>query len=50
MEYIKATEKDIEQILMIVQDTIKEIYPMYYPKEVVDFFVNFIVKKVYLRI
>lgn len=38
MEYIKATEKDKEQILMIVQDTIQAIYPKYYPKEVVDFF------------
>ncbi len=38
MEYIKETEKDTEQILMIVQDTILKIYPMYYPKEVVDFF------------
>jgi len=38
MEYIKATEKDTEQIFMIVQDTIRTIYPKYYPKEVVDFF------------
>lgn len=38
MEYIKATEKDIEQILMIVQKTIQEIYPIYYTKEVVNFF------------
>ena len=38
MDYIKATEKDIEQILMIVQDTIQTIYPKYSPKEVVDFF------------
>ena len=38
MEYIKATEKDIEQILMIVQNTIQEIYPIYYTKEVVNFF------------
>ncbi len=38
MEYVKATEKDIEQISMIVQDTIREVYPKYYPKEVVDFF------------
>ncbi len=38
MKYIKATEKDTEQILMIVQETIRTIYPKYYPKEVVDFF------------
>lgn len=38
MEYIKATEKDIEQIAALVQNTIQTIYPKYYPKEVVDFF------------
>lgn len=38
MEYIKATESDTEEIFMIVQDTIRTIYPLYYPKEVVDFF------------
>ena len=38
MEYIKATEQDVEQITALVQETIKTIYPKYYPKEVVDFF------------
>ena len=38
MEYIKAAESDTEEILMIVQDTIRAIYPRYYPQEVVDFF------------
>lgn len=38
MDYTKATEKDIDQIFLIVQDTIQTIYPKYYPKEVVDFF------------
>lgn len=38
MEYIKATETDLEQIVILVQETIKTIYPKYYPKEVVDFF------------
>lgn len=38
MEYVTATEKDIEQISMIVRDTIQNIYPKYYPQEVVDFF------------
>lgn len=38
MEYGKATEKDLEEIYSIVKDTIQEIYPRYYPKEVVDFF------------
>ena len=50
MEYVKATEKDLEQIAMLVRDTIQEIYPKYYPKEVVDFFVNFIAGKISLRI
>ena len=38
MEYIKATINDVEQITALVQETIKTIYPKYYPKEVVDFF------------
>lgn len=38
MEYIRAEEKDTEQILSIVQDTIQRIYPNYYPQEVVEFF------------
>lgn len=38
MDYIKAIPKDAEQITALVQETIKTIYPKYYPKEVVDFF------------
>lgn len=38
MEYIKATESDAEQIFELVQQTIKTVYPKYYPKEVVTFF------------
>lgn len=38
MEYKKATEKDTEQIVMLVQDTIRTIYPKYYPNEIVNFF------------
>lgn len=38
MEYIKATEKYIEEIVTLVQETIQMIYPNYYPKEVVKFF------------
>lgn len=38
MEYITATEQDLEQITALVHETIKTIYPKYYPKEVVDFF------------
>ena len=40
MKYIKATEKDSEQITMTVQNTIRTVYPKYYPQEVVDFFCN----------
>ena len=38
MEYIKAVTEDTEQIYELVQNTIKTVYPKYYPKEVVDFF------------
>ena len=38
MEYIKATEKNIDDVLNIVQTTVRSVYPKYYPKEVVDFF------------
>lgn len=38
MEYKKATESDIESVFELVQATIREVYPKYYPKEVVDFF------------
>ena len=38
MQYRKATEQDLEQIVTLVQETIKTIYPKYYPKEVVGFF------------
>lgn len=39
-EYIKASKKDIDVILNIVQMSITSTYPKYYPKEVVDFFSN----------
>jgi GNAT superfamily N-acetyltransferase len=38
MLYIRATEKHAEQAIALVQETIKTVYPKYYPKEVVDFF------------
>lgn len=38
MEYIKATEENIDCVFDIVQTTVRSIYPKYYPKEVVDFF------------
>lgn len=38
MEYIKATDENIDYVFSIVQNTVRSIYPKYYPKEVVDFF------------
>lgn len=38
LQYIKATLEETESVYSIVQDTIKAIYPKYYPTEVVDFF------------
>lgn len=38
MKYIRATEKNLEQVVSIVQETISKVYPKYYPREVVDFF------------
>lgn len=38
MKYIKAIEENIESVYKIVQNTVKTIYPKYYPREVVDFF------------
>ena len=38
MEYIKASDKNIDDIFHVVQKTITTIYPKYYPKEVVNFF------------
>ena len=38
MKYIKADEQLHSEIYHLVQQTIKAIYPRYYPKEVVDFF------------
>lgn len=49
MEYIKATEKDLDEIVELVQDTIRTIYPKYYPKEVVDFFCEHHCKENILR-
>lgn len=38
MEYIMAKEEDLGFVYQMVQNTVKTIYPKYYPKEVVDFF------------
>lgn len=37
-EYISATIDNLEAVYNIVQNSIKETYPKYYPGEVVDFF------------
>ncbi len=49
MRYIKATENDLDEIVELVQDTIRTIYPKYYPKEVVDFFCEHHCKENILR-
>lgn len=38
MKYIKASEEKAEEIYRLVQNTVKTIYPKYYPGEVVEFF------------
>lgn len=38
MEYRKAHQKDCGEIYELVQETIKNIYPQYYPAETVEFF------------
>ncbi len=38
MEYELAKLEELQTIYEVVQETIKTIYPKYYPKEVVDFF------------
>lgn len=38
MEYINAKSENIEEIYQLVRDTVKTVYPKYYPQEVVDFF------------
>lgn len=38
MKYINADEQLLTYIYNIVQQTIKAVYPKYYPQEVVDFF------------
>ena len=38
MKYKEATAEDCSQIYALVQETIKTVYPKYYPAEVVEFF------------
>ena len=36
--YIKADCRYTEKIFSLVQRTIREVYPKYYPREIVEFF------------
>ena len=38
MNYVKASDKDAKTIFEIVQSSVKNVYPKYYPQEVVNFF------------
>lgn len=38
MEFLLAKEQDAEQVYMLVQETIRTVYPKYYLKEIVDMF------------
>lgn len=40
MEYRKAMPCEAERIKKVVSDTISAVYPMYYPTEVVEFFLS----------
>ena len=46
MEILIATNKDFETVKYIIHATIKEIYPQYYPKGVVEFFYHIIPLKI----
>ena len=41
MELMLAEHRDAEQVYALVQETIKEVYPKYYLKEIVDMFCEF---------
>ncbi len=38
LEYLKATRNNLEEIYELVRDTVRTVYPKYYPQEIVDFF------------
>lgn len=40
MNYAKAREEDLEPIYQLVQQSIRTVYPQYYPQAIVDFFSN----------
>lgn len=41
MEFLLAKRQDVEQVYGLVQETIREVYPKYYLKEIVDMFCEF---------
>lgn len=41
MEFLLAKKEDAEQVYMLVQETIRVVYPKYYLKEIVDMFCEF---------
>lgn len=47
MKYVISTSDIVNTIYSVLHTTIKTIYPKYYPKEVVDFFANIIVKSTF---
>lgn len=47
MKYARATSDMANDIQNVLHTSIKTIYPKYYPKEVVDFFADIIVKNTF---
>lgn len=41
MELIQALESDFETVKFVVRTTVNEIYPKYYPKGAVEFFLSY---------
>ena len=41
MEFLLAKKEDAEQVYMLVQETIRTVYPKYYLNEIVDMFCEF---------
>lgn len=49
MVYELAAEKSLQEVYSLVQQTIKAVYPKYYPAEVVDFFCELHSKEAILK-
>jgi hypothetical protein len=41
MDYIQASSEHLEAVFTLTQDTVRAVYPGYYPKEVVDYFCSY---------